>query len=300
MRVFTAGRQGTAAPPDADTPAIILIRTAELEADAAALGMEAILLPPLDESAANRFESREGYDCLLLNIPDKTEDIEAPPVNIDIYHSQKRLIFVHDPSPAIDGFADRLPRADLPPFGMALYAFFNLLTENDAAYLEEVEASIAALEDRIMDGDKANFTPEISTLRKKLIKQKRYFESLVDALEDMEENENKLFDKRHLHFLHIITNRADRQAYAVLNLRDYVTQVREAYQAQIDIELNKTMKLFTVITVIFLPLTLLVGWYGMNLKMPETAWAGTYPAVIAVSVAIVVGIAVYFRKKKWF
>jgi magnesium transporter len=47
-----------------------------------------------------------------------------------------------------------------------------------------------------------------------------------------------------------------------LNLRDYVTQVREAYQAELDISLNNIMKIFTVITAFFSPLTLLVGWYA--------------------------------------
>ena len=77
-------------------------------------------------------------------------------------------------------------------------------------------------------------------------------------------------------------------------------RVREAYQALLDIESNKVMKLFTVITSIFLPLTLLVGWYGMNLSMPETASRYTYPVVIIVSIAIVVGAIVYFKRKRWF
>ena len=67
-----------------------------------------------------------------------------------------------------------------------------------------------------------------------------------------------------------------------------------------DIELNETMKVFTVITTIFLPLTLIAGWYGMNLNMPEYASPYAYPAVILVSLLVVVGEIVYFKKKKWF
>ena len=86
----------------------------------------------------------------------------------------------------------------------------------------------------------------------------------------------------------------------VLNLRDYVTQVREAYQAQVDINLNHIMKLFTVITAIFLPLSLVAGWYGMNLQMPEYGWQFGYPAIIVISAVVVVGVILYFKKKKWF
>ncbi|MBE6822571.1 MAG: hypothetical protein E7518_05645 [Ruminococcaceae bacterium] len=85
----------------------------------------------------------------------------------------------------------------------------------------------------------------------------------------------------------------------VLNLRDYITQVREAYLSQVDIKLNEIMKLFTVVTGIFLPLTLLVGWYGMNFKnMPELDWPYGYGCAILLSAFFVALSVFYFRKRK--
>ena len=97
----------------------------------------------------------------------------------------------------------------------------------------------------------------------------------------------------------MFTSRVDRLNRNILNLRDYITQVREAYQSQQDIRLNEIMKLFTVITAIFLPLTLLVGWYGMNFKyMPELQWPYGYAIAIGISVFFVAGSIIYFKKKK--
>ena len=60
------------------------------------------------------------------------------------------------------------------------------------------------------------------------------------------------------------------------------------------------MTVLTVITSIFLPLTLIAGWYGMNFRyMPELEWRWSYPAVLVVSVLIVVFCLIWFRKKKW-
>ena len=79
-----------------------------------------------------------------------------------------------------------------------------------------------------------------------------------------------------------------------------MVQLRDLIQVQMDVKQNRIMTLLTVITSIFLPLTLIAGWYGMNFKyMPELNWKLGYPAVILVSIAIVVGCVRWFRKEKW-
>ena len=61
------------------------------------------------------------------------------------------------------------------------------------------------------------------------------------------------------------------------------------------------MKIFTVITSIFFPLTIIVGWYGMNFEsMPEFKWRYGYVYVILLSVATVLALTAFGRRKKWF
>ena len=58
----------------------------------------------------------------------------------------------------------------------------------------------------------------------------------------------------------------------IANLENYVAQVREAYQNHLDLRMNRSMMALTVLAAIFLPLSLIVGWYGMNFPMPEFSW----------------------------
>ena len=86
----------------------------------------------------------------------------------------------------------------------------------------------------------------------------------------------------------------------MLNLREAVTQVRESYEAEVDISLNTTMKIVTVVTTIFMPLTLIVGWYGMNFEMPEYEWVHGYAFAISLSAVCVLAGIIFFKKKHWF
>lgn len=130
---------------------------------------------------------------------------------------------------------------------------------------------------------------------------KRYYEQFELILDNLCANDNQILSPDGKRYMGIISGRVHRYLNYVLNLRDYVTQMREAYQAQIDIEQNQIMKVFTVITAIFLPLTLIVGWYGMNFRsIPELTWRYGYLYVIALSLLVCLGLFLYFKKKKWF
>lgn len=63
---------------------------------------------------------------------------------------------------------------------------------------------------------------------------------------------------------------------------------------------NLESKVFTMVTSIFLPLTLIAGWYGMNLNMPEFGWKYGYLFVAGLCVLVVIVWLIVFKKKKWF
>lgn len=174
-----------------------------------------------------------------------------------------------------------------------LAEFFLELTANDVYRLEGIENRIISLEERLLTSGRISREgmADIIKIRKELLKIKRYYEQM-EFLTDELAAVDPAFS--------FVDKKFDRLMDFVLHLQEYIEQVREACQAQIDIEQNSIMKVFTVVTTIFLPLTLIAGWYGMNLQMPEYGLKWGYPLVIAISLAVVLGMVILFRKKKWF
>ena len=127
-----------------------------------------------------------------------------------------------------------------------------------------------------------------------------HYEQLLDLGQELEENENDFFNEDNTRYFHLFTQRVSRLHDLTASLREYSIQIRDLYQSQLDIKQNRTMALLTIITSIFMPLTLIAGWYGMNFKyMPELEYKWAYPAVIAVSIIIVIVSLLFFKKKKW-
>ena len=118
---------------------------------------------------------------------------------------------------------------------------------------------------------------------------------------NIEENENEIFSDEKLIYIMNISNKISRFKEDVDSLRSSINHLQDAYSSSLDIKLNNVMKRFTVITSIFFPLTLIVGWYGMNFQsMPEFAWKYGYVFVIALSIIVVAVLMLIGKRKKWF
>lgn len=98
----------------------------------------------------------------------------------------------------------------------------------------------------------------------------------------------------------LFSHQAERLLKRSQTLKEYSFQLRELYQTQIDIKQNDTIQWFTVITTIFVPLTLITSWYGMNFRfMPELDMPWSYFVIMAVCAVIVIFELRFFKRKKW-
>lgn len=256
-----------------------------------------LIIKNIKNKQIDKFECHSNGYLLSFNWYDIL-NIAEEPTQVIIYFTDDDLFFLCEDEQCFAKVKAMVK--EQPTDEKTLYNFFIDLIKGDTDYLEELEELITDTEDSLLTSRKKECTTEILSYRRLLLRLKRYYEQLNKIFEGLNENENGLISQEHLRYFRILDGRIDRLFAHVLNLRDYVTQVREAYQAQIDIEQNSLMKTFTVVTAIFMPLTLLVGWYGMNLQMPEFTWSFGYPIVIGASLLIVIVCLIFFKHKKWF
>ncbi len=181
----------------------------------------------------------------------------------------------------------------------AIYGFFEGLLYGDNSALENYELQMTSMEERIEHNRPGkDFNLKLLDMKKELLLLRNYYEQLIDIGEALQENENELFEEKNLRYFKIFTDKSTRHSNTIQMLRDNLIHLREAYEAVLEYNLNSTMKLFTVITTIFLPLTLIVGWYGMNFtNMPELTWKYGYVMVIGLSIAVIVTCIIFFKKK---
>ncbi|OCA98076.1 CorA family divalent cation transporter [Clostridium beijerinckii] len=279
---------------------VVVIKFDELKSVSDILNINEKLLYDCMNGRTSKFESYEGLDYISLKIP-IINNLLKQSKKVSMFLQKNVLVFISDGNDILEEVISKSKTGEIKGLNLSklLYAFFDKLTFEDTYNIEELEYDIAALEEGLMTSKNDNYLKKIIMLRKKLLKLKRYYERLLNIAESIEENDNGLIDKKIIRYFRMFTNRINRLYQNVNNLRDYVTQVREAYQAQVDINQNQLMRLFTVVTTIFLPLTLIVGWYGMNFNMPEYGWSYGYPFVISISVSVVVLCGVWFKKNKW-
>ncbi len=183
-----------------------------------------------------------------------------------------------------------------------IYSFLDALIAGDIIMLESTGTEVNELEAQVLrDEADDDFNTTLLDLKNRLLSAHNYYEQLLDITDAVEENENDIFDSDSLMYISNLGKKIVRLREDVDTLSNMVVHLQDAYSSYLDTNLNKTMKFFTVITSIFFPLTIIVGWYGMNFQaMPEFYWRYGYVYVIALSIIVVLALVLVGRRKKWF
>ncbi|MBN3035737.1 MAG: magnesium/cobalt transporter CorA [Bacteroidales bacterium] len=141
---------------------------------------------------------------------------------------------------------------------------------------------------------------EVLSLRKQISFLRKQADQLTDAVSTIRKSENRLIEPVTLRYFNDIHDHLVEITQHLDTIRDKLTALWELNMANQSNRMNKIINQLTVIATIFIPLTFLVGIYGMNFEyMPELGWKWGYPLVIAIMVFLGTGMYIYIRRKRW-
>ena len=256
-----------------------------------------------DAGNIHNTKAEVNYDSLTgtFQIPDR-DNIKGQAFRFAFALDEKGIVFIDDSGKAkkmID-VIHRTKRWREPSMERFLYDFLEQIVDSDLSIMERYEEELIQIEDEVLSSQEQEELVRVNEIRSDIRELLVHYEQIIDMTQELEENENGFFREENLRFFHLFMNLMNRRYDYASSIRDHTMQVRDLYNSQLEDHQNRTMTLLTVITTIFMPLTLLAGWYGMNFRyMPELEWRYSYPVVIVVSVVIVVFCLILFKKKKW-
>lgn len=185
-----------------------------------------------------------------------------------------------------------------------LYELVSYLIHHDNNYLLDLERRLDQLEDNMstdVNEIPKDFSDYLAEMRSNLCAVEGFYKQIADMAEDIETTPATILSKEVRELYSSLDNKASRLASDTHLLREYVLQIRSIYQEKINVRQNNVISVLTIVTAIFMPLTLLTGWYGMNFEnMPELHQPYAYFLLMILAVTIVTSEICFFKEKRWF
>lgn len=246
-------------------------------------------------------------NCVIgtLVIPDK-ERLPDHLLRCGFLMDEEQLLLVCDDDSLTEIFNEMIPalEPESSEMGMIFFELLEYLIKDDMDFIETYEKRLAAFEDSMaedMQDIPEDFDGFISQQRKDLRKLMGYYKLLNEVAHVMNEALFRAEKHRGRQLFAYLENRISRLYSDVEGIAAYAMQIRDVYMSRVSMRQNQVMQTLTIVTAIFMPLTLLAGWYGMNFSaMPELTYRYGYLAAVILAVVVVVAEIILFKRKRWF
>jgi len=260
-----------------------------------------------DSGENAHFISFDGYDFLSVMHMGLTKEHYVLK-ELNLYVSERYLVLVipataGDKLDEFEARAVKLARTVMDKqYGLdhIYFLIINLLLADYSEVLNEIEDRMEALSEKIIHhAEKSQFV-RIYILRRAAYTAKKHLRALSYVGEQMLVNENMLIQKKNLFYFRSLDTQVKKMYDFAETLYHLGTGLTDTYDSKMSTKTNEMINKLTVITVIFAPLTLIAGIYGMNFAfMPELEFRYAYFVVLAAMVFIAVALYWVLKNKKW-
>jgi len=204
-----------------------------------------------------------------------------------------------------DGFRDRI-RQDLGKVrkkqaDYLLYRLIDIIVDNYYNVLDRIGDIIEEIEEYVYENPTNKTFNRIQDLKKELIYLRKALYPLREALGKLVKGESEFIHEENLMFFSYVYDHFSHLIDSSDTYKDLTSSLMDIHINAMNTRMNEVMKVLTVISTIFMPLTFIVGVYGMNFDyMPELRWPWGYGGVWGIMLLVVVAMLAFFRSKKWF
>ncbi|WP_444677945.1 magnesium/cobalt transporter CorA [Halomonas sp. E19] len=188
-----------------------------------------------------------------------------------------------------------------------LYGLLDAAVDHAFPVLDSVGERIEELEVEILDRPDSSTLERLHGLKRELIMLRRYLWPTREVINQLLRDHDDLFTPDTRMWMRDVYDHTVQIMDLVESYRDMTASLLDVYLSSMSNRLNESMRTLTIIATVFMPLTFIVGVYGMNFEhptspfaMPELGWYWGYPLVWGVMILAAVAMVAWFKRKRWF
>jgi magnesium transporter len=235
---------------------------------------------------------------------DRSQAEGFAPKELDIFLGPNYLVTFHKkPMRSIEEVLRRAKEnSPIFDYGLdfVLYTILDIMVTNYLPVLVDLEDQIDEIEEELFESPDPSDLRKILMLKRTLLKIKKTVFPQREVMNHLARNEYQFITQKTQFYFRDVYDMLFRITEMTESFRDVTTAMVETYLSIASNRMNEVMKALTLITTIFMPLTVITGIYGMNFEhMPELHWKYGYLMVIGSMVVFAGGLFTYFRHKHW-
>jgi len=244
-------------------------------------------------------EEHDHYIFAVLKHMHDPKDLDFD--DIDVFFGGDFLITVRSGDSAVfDSVRVRAGQEKIDRLDKLLYVIVDQIVDAYQPVLDKIADDIADIEDIVLDKPDPEMLARIFALKRKLVDFRRISAGMREVVNELMRREKGLLGDDLDVYFRDVYDHIIRTVELIETYRDLLSGALDIYLSAVANRTNEVMKILTVWGTVALPLVIITGFFGMNLKLP---WEGSYLGtafVLALMAISTIVVLVYFKMKRWF
>jgi len=181
-----------------------------------------------------------------------------------------------------------------------VYALIDAIVDSYFAIIEKIADKTDNLEAELIDKPDKDILKDIHSLKREMIFLRNSIWPLREVINSLIRSDSPLIDKNIVVYFRDVYDHTIQIIDTIEIYREILASMQETYISSVSNRTNEVMKILTIFSTIFIPLTFIAGVYGMNFRyLPELEWSFGYVLFWVICIVVAFFMLRYFRKKKW-